>query len=217
MISSAEFKKYVSKYFAPKLRAESWKGTGFHYKRKTDGPFVHFLSFQPDTYGGKFWIEVGVHMDFLKKPNGGEYIVEKMNCTDIDIRRRVGLHGLVDQQWMYGNSEESNFRLLETVWSESSTDIESFCNMFRQFPGPLADINPNHLSTRDSNYLVNGIPLPPDVRTAWILAQLHLYIGNKDLVKMFSEYGISKIEGRQGIFLKKDLEFLKKKADNTRS
>ena len=67
-LNSAEFKKLVSKHFAPFLRENGWKGTGFIYRRFKSNNIIEVLEFSPDKYGGKFGIALGVHFDFIELP-----------------------------------------------------------------------------------------------------------------------------------------------------
>jgi hypothetical protein len=210
-INSADFKKLIAKYFAPKLREQGWKGSGFHFRKMTDNHYVYLLSFQPDKYGGKCWVEVGVHLDFLKNLDGEVFNLKRIDCTWVDIRRRISPDESNNYTWQYQDAEDKNKKVIDNIWNVFATDGMNFFNQFIEFLGPFQNITTSDIDNRDKKYQIKGIPLPPDVRTAWYLAQVFDFDGNKDKASDFAKFGISRIKGRQGSALKADLEKIRTK------
>lgn len=213
-ISSADFKKLITKYFVPKLREQGWKGSGYHFRKFTDNHYIYILSFQPDKYGGECWVEVGVHLDFLRNVGGEEYDLKKINCTWLDIRRRISPDNSDSYTWKYQDTEDKNRKVLEDIWETFTTDGKDFFNQFKNFPCPFQDIEISDIDNRDENYQIKGLPLPPDVRTAWYLSQVFDYVGDKDKASRFADFGLSRIQGQQGSALRSDLEKIKNKNDS---
>lgn len=205
-INSAEFKKLIAKYFTPRLRSEGWNGSGFHFRKTSEDNCIFVLSFQPDKYGGECWVEIGMHLDFLKNIDGQKYDLKKITCPSIDIRRRISPDSSVNYTWKYRSSEQDNKLVINSIWETFNSDGKDFINQFKGFPHPFLDIKVDDIDKRDDKYQINGIPFPPDVRTAWYLSQVYLYTENNDKAKKFAEFGLSRINGQNGSALKKDLE-----------
>jgi len=210
-ISSADFKKLITKYFAPKLREKGWTGTGFHYRKFTDNHFIYLLSFYPDKYGKQCWVEVGVHLDFLKNIGGTDYDLKKIDCSWLDIRRRISPDKSDNYTWKYLDTEDKNKIVLENIWDTFMTNGQDFFIQFKEFPSPFQEIEITDIDKRNEKYQVKGLPLPSDVRTAWLLAQVYDYIGDKKKAVEFANFGLSRIQGQQGSALSPDLEKIKSK------
>lgn len=60
MITSAEFKKQISKSLSEKLNEFQFKGSGFSYKRESEN-FIFIIGIQASQYGGKCCVELGIH------------------------------------------------------------------------------------------------------------------------------------------------------------
>ena len=99
------------------LRAleEGWKGSGFKFKKITDTHIIEFLTFQPDKYGGGCYIEIGIHLDFLVDLNNELLPIEKMDCTWLDIRKRLTPNNEIDFNWTYGYTDEQNQQLINNI------------------------------------------------------------------------------------------------------
>ncbi len=208
-ISSSDFKKRITKYVAPKLRKQGWKGTGWHYRKFTDTNCIFCLSFQPNKYGGECWVEIGVHLDFLKNIGRKDYDLKNITCHSLDIRRRISPDKTENYAWKYKDTDEKNELIIKSIWDTFITDGQEFMDQFNEFPKPFLDIEITDIDKRDENYQIKGIPLPPDVRTAWYLSQVYLYIGETEKAEEFADFGLSRIHGQVGSALKADLEKIK--------
>ncbi|MCJ8288820.1 MAG: DUF4304 domain-containing protein [Crocinitomicaceae bacterium] len=123
-ISSKEFKVAVKEYFAPQLRKEGWKGTGFDFY-KNESPLFYVLSFIPNKYGGSFYIEIGIHYSFITDIEGLQFNSKKLKTYELDFRRR-----LKDEdnnvEWQYPSDIESCSDILDQIWGTLETDGTCF-------------------------------------------------------------------------------------------
>lgn len=204
--SSAEFKSLVNKYFKPRIRNEGWSGSGFHYKKEIDNPYIFLLSLYPGKYGGEISIEIGMHLDFIKNPSNESYDRNKIKSYHADVRRWMHIPDAEDGVTLkYGNSIEKNVAFVETIWESFLTDGKLFFNQFTKFPTPYLNINVSDIKDFNTNKNLQFFPFGTECRQAWYFAQLNEFIGNIDKAKQFALFALSEINGQMGISLKPEL------------
>lgn len=195
-ISSKEFKIAVSKYFAPQLRKQGWKGSGFNFY-KDDLPIILVISVIPNRYGGSFYIELGIHYSFITDISGEKLNHKELKTYQLDFRRRLkDKEGKVD--WKYTSDIESCSKLLEHILNTFHTNGKSFFAQFDQSGAPWLSINPTDIDdiTQHSKYV--DFELPPDARSAWMISQILGFYDQKIEAVEMAKYGLSKITPPQG-------------------
>lgn len=199
-VNSTIFQKSIAQGFAKKLRQDGWKGSGFHFRRTKENNITELVSFFPSRYGGEFYVEIGIHFDFI--PLDKFVDPKKINTSNIDIRRRMGNPKNELNNWEYPKTERGLLQLNQELLNSFQSDGEKFFNLFSNWEIELLSIRPEDRQIKKSN-----IPFPPEIRTARILSFLNLHQKKYKVAKEFAEYGLSKINGPNGKSLEKD--FLK--------
>jgi|GEM_PF-3436822 len=209
-ISSAEFRKMIAKHFSPKLRELGWKGSGFDFRKAVGEQYIHLLTIQPSRYGGKVWVELGIHLKLFDGTFGREYDLKKIKTWDVEMRTRLTPKNNkeIDYAWSLEDSEIKNRMVIQSIWNAFQENGPAFFDHFQDFPGPFAGIEPQDLlkENRDKYFNVKGLPLPADIRGAWIMAQISLTLKEPERVIAFAELGLNLITGPRGSGMIPDFE-----------
>ncbi len=195
-ISSKEFKVAIKRYFAPQLRNEGWKGSGFNFY-KDESPLICVLSIIPNKYGGSFYLEVGVHYSFITDLSDELYETKSLKTSQLDFRRRLkDKEGKTD--WKYPTELDSCSPLLDHIWNTLQTDGQAFFKQFDQNGEPWISMDPSDLDSKELYSKHVEFELPPDARSAWMISQILGYYDKRvEAIKM-AKYGLSKIHPPQG-------------------
>ena len=195
-ISSKEFKVAVKEYFAPQLREEDWKGTGFDFY-KNESPLFYVLSFIPNKYGGSFYVEIGIHYSFITDIEGLQFDSKKLKTYELDFRRR-----LKDEdnnvEWQYPSDIESCSDILDQIWGTLETDGNVFFSQFNRNGEPWLSIKPSELDSKEQYSKHVNFELPPNARRAWLISQILGYYDKKIQAVEMAKYGLSRINPPQG-------------------
>jgi hypothetical protein len=194
-LSSLEFKKHVSKHFAPFMRSNDWKGSGFVYRRINDNQVIDILEFIPNKYGGSFVIELAVHFSFL--PARFQDDLAKIRVYDTEIRKNI------DGEFQFPNSNNDLELLFSDLENCYINDGEPFFNQFDNWKDDFAKLTPIDVENYPWNF-----ELPTKIRMALLLAHVNSYLGNKANVIELAEYGMAKIDGPHGSALRPEFETL---------
>ncbi len=202
-MKSSEFKKVVTKNFAPFLRKNGWKGSGFDF-RKEENDIINVLKIQPSRYGGEFCIEIGVYFSFLSPLLELEFKIDSKKITtwDLEIRKRLTPDGKKDFWWKFPNNEaeaESVFEEIKTLFLKNAIP---YFDKYQHWKDFAYSVSIDKIENGDTKDFFTSIPL----RTALFVARLKEYLGEKEDAVLFSKYGLSKIEGQRGAGLIKYFE-----------
>lgn len=114
-MKSAEFRKYVTRYFAPKIRALGWKGSGYHYRKEHPSqPLVLFLGFRCSSGGLSFGFSYGFHPRVEFTSERFRLDLAKMKVENCILSKGFGGGGL-------GSSEEEARVAIEASWEAFET------------------------------------------------------------------------------------------------
>lgn len=195
-ISSKDFKLAIKEYFAPQLRTQGWKGSGFDFY-KDDSPILFVMSFIPNKYGGSFYIEVGIHYSFITDISGELFDKKNLKTYKLDFRRRLkDKQGKVE--WKYPSDVESCSQLLDHIWTTFHTNGQAFFNQFDQYGEPWLSINPSDLNSKEKYSKYVEFELPADARSAWMISQILGFYEKRVKAVQMAKYGLSKINPPQG-------------------
>lgn len=114
-MKSAEFKKYVSKYFAPEIRKAGWKGSGFLYKKENDFPVIFLMGFQPRSSGGSFFVEYSIYFPFVNDIRSERIELKKIKYANAELWCRNSI--MDNGKWFQiPESENEIKKQLQDIW-----------------------------------------------------------------------------------------------------
>ena len=196
MMHTKKIKSLIKNDIAPKLRAENWRGSGFHFRRENDNQTIDLLSVQMSRGGRSFCIEAGVYFMFIEWPFVTD--LKKVKTYDSDIRKRLTPNRESDYWWEYSIAER---RLINHILKTYQTSAKPFFEYFYNWKDNLTKITTDDIVKGN---LDKAFPL--DTRTALFLAKIHFELGNLSEVIEFSEFGLSTISGNVGSALIPEFE-----------
>ncbi len=203
-VDTAIIKKSIAEHLAPELRKAGWKGSGFQFYRKQPNEIIELISFYGDRYGGKMYIEIGVHLNFI--PLSVPCELKQMSTAGVDIRQRINPNS-EELEWKYPDTEEGIIELNKKLLHSYETEGKQFFSLFHSWEEAFQKISPKNIETYEG-----PIPFPLKGRTARILAFVHSHLGNHQSARAFAEYGLSYINGPNGSALRPDFEAILNKA-----
>ncbi len=209
-MKSSEFKKIVAKEFAPFLREQGWKGSGFDF-RKEDNDIINVLKIQASRDGGVFCIEIGVYFNFLPPlmDLGVQINPNKITTWDLDVRCRISPNKKNDDWWKFPKSEKDSKKLFKDLKKVFLKQAVSYFEKYQDWKTFIANVSIEDIENGAADNFYNSTAL----RTTLFVARVKEYLGEKDDAILFSEYGLSKIEGKHGSGLK---EYFEKIINNCR-
>jgi hypothetical protein len=196
----AKFKTIV----APVLQEEGFRGSGNNFRRQTK-EVIHVLNVQGSRYGGKCWINMGIHLTFL--PTVVSRIADPKKITEPDCEFRTRLHypDAVDTSWPYRNSDEEDER---SALSIKKIYLDVGRNLFSQFlvfPDDFTKVTPEDFVGQKL-----GLCSPTFMitKTRALLAQARIYehIGNQEFASRFAKMAL--VDLGRAVGLRAELERL---------
>ena len=190
--SASEFKKSVTKHFAPNIRKLGFKGTGFLY-RKVNKHYTNVIQFE--TYrrlGGAVRMLLGVyfqHIDFVGVSITERLPVNKVRVCDCDICFFLSPHDF-DQWWTYAETLEGNRDVIYKIWNMFLLIGLPFFDEFENYPKPFTQISLNDLKNVDTSKLCLRYDIPI-IRLLYIMVKVESDRGNQTKAKMIANYALS--------------------------
>ena len=213
-MNASEFKKLVNKHFSPNIRELGWKGSGFHFYQQNPNHVVNIFGMQGSWLGGSVCCETAINFDFLRDLAHKEIAINKKTYASCLIRERLSFRGEGDWHWRFSNKEENNLNSINQIWEAFKTYGLKFYNDFANFPYPFDIIRPEDVSTKDHYQILNKYSIPNRIHFAWLLKEINLFIGKKELANQFAEFGMAKAiertEGKRKDDAEKYLDIYKK-------
>jgi len=192
IMKASEFKKLVNKHFSPNIRELGWKGSGFHFYQQNPNHVVNIFGLQGSWIGGSVCCETAIHFDFLRDVAHKEIDITKTTYASCLIRERLSPKGEGDWHWRVSNKEENNLNSINQIWEAFKTYGLKFYNDFANFPYPFDIIRPNDLSISTNYKILNKYHVPNQIELAWLLKEINLFIGKKEIAEDFCELGMAK-------------------------
>jgi len=191
-MKSAEFKKYVTKYFAPKLRVKDWKGSGFLYQKENQFPIYYLLGFQINSSGDSFTLEYSIYFTFSNDIRKEKLLLNKITYANAEMpfRKRIPDNG----KWFkIPETENDVIELLEYIWCEfeeiALTEFDKSILLLEQTNKIKVTsekiITPENFTFKFSKKI--------RARTLLTLAEIYRYRGDKNKVKEYCSLAIELI------------------------
>ena len=191
-MNASEFKKLVNKHFSPNIRELGWKGSGFHFYQQNQNHVVNIFGLQGSWLGGSVCCETAIHFDFLHDLAHKEINITKTTYASCLIRERLSPKGEGDWHWRFSDKEENNLNSINQIWEAFKTYGLKFYIDFANFPYPFDIIKPADLSINTNYKILNKYYVPNQIELAWLLKEINLFIGRKEMAKHFCELGMAK-------------------------
>jgi len=88
MITSADFKKHISKTLSQSLKELGFKGSGFSYRKESEN-FIFIIGIQASQYGGKCCVELGIHPKEITDLFDSEINFKTLKYYECEFRARL--------------------------------------------------------------------------------------------------------------------------------
>jgi hypothetical protein len=207
MITSAEFKKHISKTFGEEMRKLGFKGSGFSFSLNSSDYFFA-VGIQASQYGNQCCAEFGFQPKSVDT-NGFENLdFKKLKYYDCEFRTRITPNSESDKWWKYSLQEKENEKIAYEIIEIIKQKYIPIIQTLTENPDYLEIIN---LEDLENVYLkvkpkLFGMDLTTtDVKLAWTLM---MAFEKKDLrkAKEFAKFGLSKLEVDNKFFGRNDFE-----------
>ncbi|MDT0608048.1 DUF4304 domain-containing protein [Croceitalea rosinachiae] len=186
-MNSSIFKRLVNKHFAPRIKQIGWVGSGFNYRRTNENHVIDYFGMYGSWMGGRIYCETGIHFDFLPLYQHDKTI-EKKSVTECLFRERLSTG-----TWEFYSEEVRNIKQVENILETFLRDSSKFYSDFENFPAPFDKISVEHLRNERHYKLLGKYEIFNMRIFARLMKDIHLFLGNIDKAKDFSEYGIERV------------------------
>jgi hypothetical protein len=186
MISSAEFKKHISKPLGKHLREHGFKGSGYHYRQEND-KYYFAIGIQGSNYGDKCYVELGIHPKFLETE---KIDPKKFKYYDCELRTRIG------SEWEYSESEAKNIKTAEQIGVDVIERFEPIFTKLSENPEILEQIkiNTDESINKQISELLNGFTsMTTESRLTWVLFEYWKNV-NKEKAIEIAEFGLRELK-----------------------
>ncbi len=193
-IAAKEFRKLLTKHFAPPMRKLGFTGSGNTFRRDNGDHYVHLIQLFPSKWGDATYIELGLFVDFL--PAGTQDLPTSKKAQVPDCEIRYNLQASVDKpEFPYGTSEPEAVAVIGHMVERVNTEGMAYFDQFRHFPEPLAAITAADLRSQNPHPLA---PNSVDITFSLWLARLQLTLGDQARATQLAEFGLSRVDGQRG-------------------
>jgi hypothetical protein len=212
MITSAEFKKHISKTLSQNLKEFGFKGNGFSYRKDSEN-FIFIIGIQASQYGGKCCVELGIHPKEITDLFGREINFTTLKYYECEFRTRLTkiqtkkwwffFNKNTDNQWWdYSKSEKANIRTAEDIILSIKNEAVPIIQAFQSEDYILDNLEDSDLSN-PSRKLSGLSVMGTEVRLIWALSKIYEKRNPKKAIE-FAKLGILKLEPNDKFLGKED-------------
>ncbi|PZU90210.1 MAG: hypothetical protein DI529_03285 [Chryseobacterium sp.] len=214
MITSAEFKKQISKTLSQSLKELGFKGSGFSYRKESEH-FIFIIGIQASQYGKKCCVEIGIHPKEMTDLFGSEINFKTLKYYECEFRARLTKNQIKkwwnfssknydNQWWDYSNSEKTNIKTAENIILTIKNEAVPIIETFQNEDYILDNLEISDLSN-PTKKLAGLNVIGTEVRLIWALSKIY---EKRNLKKAFdyARLGISKLEPNDKFLGKIDFE-----------
>lgn len=214
MITSAEFKKHISKTLSQNLKEFGFKGSGFSYRKDSEN-FIFIIGIQASQYGGKCCVELGIHPKEITDWFGREINFKSLKYYECEFRKRLTKNQTktwwnfynknVDNQWWdYFDSEKKNIKTAESIFQSIKAEAIPTILSFENENYILDKLEKNDLANPQNK--IEGFNLiGTQTRLIWALAKIYEK-RNPGKALEFAKLGMSVLEKNDKFLGKEDFE-----------
>lgn len=207
MISTADFRKQISKTLAPHLKALGFKGSGFNYIMDSDN-FIFTIGLQANKWGGECCAEFGIQPKEIKGFGDHKIDFKKIKHYECEFRTRLATKSGSDQWWKYSDDEEANVQIVNQIVEIIVSKVLPIIELFKheQFVFDRIEVADLRNIFKYVAEKLGGLYLmTSDIQFAWALTIIY---ENRNLnkSKQFAEFGLSKLDKTSKFRGKADFE-----------
>ncbi len=145
-------------------------------------------------YGRNFYVNLGVHLDFLPTAGGSTVDAGKLHEYHCQFRTRLDPPQKFGRSWAYGNTPDEASDIAARVHEAFKDQGESFFGLFEAFPESFLDTSINDFGATSRKGLARYTPFP------LTFALIYQQLGNWHQVRTFAAHGLE-LTGAQAVVL----------------
>ena len=212
MITSAEFKKHISKTLSQNLKEFGFKGSGFSYRKDSEN-FIFIIGIQASQYGGKCCVELGIHPKEITDWFGSEINLKTLKYYECEFRTRLtkiktkkwwnfSSKNYDNQWWDYSKSEKANMNTAENIILSIKNEVVPIIQAFQSENYILDKIENSDLSNPSQK--LSGLNIiGTEVRLILALSKIYEKRNPKKAVEL-AKLGMLKLEPNDKFLGKED-------------
>lgn len=206
MVDRTSYLKRLAAEFYPSLRREGFRGSGSTLRRQI-GPIVHVVNFQGSSSGGRRYVNLGAHLDFLPDPTGATVNPKTILEYHCEFRSRVeppaGLLG-----WPYGATEAGMAVSIQSLRDAFQDQGVAFFTSLGTYPDSFLTVTPDDFRDESRRGIAAycGTPLP--------FARIALQRGDRAQARAFAEVGLETVRSSATSLIAKYWRLLADLADD---
>ncbi len=213
MITSADFKKHISKTISQSLKELGFKGNGFSYRKESEN-FIFIIGIQASQYGGKCCVELGIHPKEITDWYGREIIFKTLKYYECQFRKRLEKiqikkwwnfsKKIEDNQWWdYSDSEEKNIKTAENIVLSIENHFIPIIQVFTGENYIFDNLDDSDLSNPRKK--LAGLNIESEIGFIWTLSKVYEK-RNLDKAFEYAKLGLSKLKSNDSSSLKEDFD-----------
>lgn len=213
MITSAEFKRQISKSLSENLKDIGFQGSGFSYRKDSEN-FIFIIGIQASQYGGKCCLELGIHPKEITEIFGREIDFKRLKYYECEFRMRLtknnskkwwNFSNKTDENWWnYSDSEKDNIKTSENIFKTIKTEAIPIIQSFENQDYILDKLEKSDLAN-PKNKLAGFHLIGTETRLIWSLSKIYEKRNPKKALE-FAKIGMSKLKDDNKFLGKKDFE-----------
>lgn len=213
MITTADFKKHISKPFGKEMRACGYKGTGLEYFHETDN-YLITVYIEPSRWGGSCSAGFAIHPKLIDKDYNGKKDLKKLKGYQFEFKMGLTKYAR-GESWNYADDEAANLETLTKIISSIKHKAFSVIEKFEEIPGILELFEVSDMDNFHKNWAKKtGVSIATtDLRFAWAMTII-FENNNLQKAKQFAKWGLSNLaESNNDWFGNKDFDRVLTKND----
>lgn len=197
MTAHERFQKLLKREFHPVLRAEGFKGSGATLRRMV-GERVDVVNVQGSQWGGRCYVNLGVHFRFLPDSCGKQVDPAKVLEFHCVFRSRMDhpptrKKPVECSEWAYGEDDAAAERSVRDMVELFRNSGAAYFQCFEPFPGALTRITPADIDTGEYQRLPPFKHYGKEI-VALFLARVMKHLGHVPKCRAFARAGLRHAE-----------------------
>jgi len=200
----ASLEKSIRLYLAPHLREDGFRGSGTTYCRITD-KFLFVYNVQGSMGGGRFYVNLGVHPRGMPTAIGRDPDPKTMKEHFCDLRCRMTEFNTEDQWWSHDGTQDS---IDNAVRQSAAVYLAIARPLFAEVASPESPLLTATLEQIDAGQILLLGKSCNKQYTALKLARIRYSIGDREMARIFANYGLTQYLDDNRQPFRRDLEAL---------
>lgn len=164
------------------------------------------LDFQESEYGGRYYVNLGVHFSFLSDVREGQRVdLATLRASSCEFWTRLHGEGEIDSAFLFGKSDEAALAEAARLVQLLARQGAAFYKGFDTFPQSCAHLTPDQIEGQNPNEFLGM----PRANAALLMARVMHRLGDRERCRAFAEMGLRLRELDRAIISKSALEGLR--------